>query len=140
MSLLVSGCAAPSDATTGAGAAPLPVLAGAVGTDSSTPASDVVLSPTPPAAAAAAGRLIEAIERVSSCRYLIDGRLIAPERGASRRSRFVLLALSYRGPELQCRRGLETLNLEGAREGLGFVATRLSLARGKAGRSPTPYG
>jgi hypothetical protein len=26
MSLLVSGCAAPSDATTGAGAAPLPVL------------------------------------------------------------------------------------------------------------------
>jgi hypothetical protein len=54
MSLLVSGCAAPSDATTGAGAAPLPVLAGAVGTDSSTPASDFVLSPTPPAAAAAA--------------------------------------------------------------------------------------
>jgi hypothetical protein len=40
----------------------------------------------------------------------------------------VVVALSYRGPEVQCLGGLEWLNRRGAPFGIAFVAARLSLA------------
>ncbi len=72
--------------------------------------------------------LIEPLERTSSCRFIVD-EVLAERPGARPGGRrFVLLALSYRGPEVQCQHGLEELNRVGAGYGLGFVANRLSLS------------
>lgn len=67
--------------------------------------------------------LIERVERESSCRF----RITQVEQGAAQ-TPFAVLRLAYRGPEVECRQGLERLNRAGAHHGLAFVAARVSLA------------
>lgn len=92
------------------------------------------LAPVGPALDALARLLIERVERESNCRYLLAGRT-EPAPGAA----FSVLLLSYRGPEVECRQGLETLNRHGAPQGVTFVAARLGLAEAAPGQvRPSP--
>ncbi|MEO0423562.1 MAG: hypothetical protein AAF184_14590 [Pseudomonadota bacterium] len=93
------------------------------------PSGTDTLTPVGPALDTLARQLIERVERESNCRYLLAGRRASPTPGAS----FSVLLLSYRGPEVECRQGLEALNRHGAPQGVTFVAARLRLAEATPG-------
>ncbi len=86
------------------------------------PVAPEAITPVSPALEQLVLQLIERVERESNCRYLLAGRTVAEG------SPFVVVLLSYRGPEVECRQGLEQLNRDGAAQGLTFVAARLRLA------------
>ncbi|MEM9388043.1 MAG: hypothetical protein AAGA68_23510 [Pseudomonadota bacterium] len=110
------------------------LLCACAGTAPTAPPVAQPLAPVGPGLGQLARQLIERVERESNCRYLLAGRTV-PTRGRP----FSVVLLSYRGPEVECRQGLEALNRHGAPRGVAFVASRLRLAV-RAGALAQPTG